>query len=104
LRKQPILNDAPIGDDLLPSERELLISMEQFPSVIQQSGLELNPSLIAIYVYNLAKRFSSFYAEHSIANAESEEKRQLRLRISVTCANIIRSGLGMLGIDVPERM
>jgi len=52
----------------------------------------------------LAKTFNSFYTEHSIAHAESEEKKQLRLYIATMTANVIKSGMQLLGIKVPERM
>jgi arginyl-tRNA synthetase len=72
--------------------------------MLQQACLELNPSVIAIYAFNLAKMFNTFYTGHSVLNAESEEKKQLRLRISEMTANVIRSAMGLLGIKVPERM
>lgn len=90
--------------ELYKLEKELIVLMEQFPIIINQTCAELNPSLIAIYVFNLAKTFSSFYSEHSIANAESEEKKQLRLVISSMTANVISNGMQLLGIEVPERM
>ncbi len=55
-------------------------------NIISDAGDEMNPSLIANYVFNLAKLYNSFYTEHSVANAETDEKKQLRLAISVmTC-------------------
>ncbi len=89
---------------LLPLEKELLVSIEQYGMVLKQSAEELNPSVIAIYAYNLAKTFNSFYAEHSVANAESEEKKQLRLRICGMTAVVLSSSLQLLGMSVPERM
>jgi arginyl-tRNA synthetase len=88
----------------LPLEKELIVALEQYPTIIQQACDEMNPSAIAIYVYNIAKIFSSFYNEHSIANAEMEEKKQLRLHLAAMTANVIKSGMGLLGIEVPERM
>jgi arginyl-tRNA synthetase len=89
---------------LLPLEKELLVSIEQYGMVLKQSAEELNPSVIAIYAYNLAKTFNSFYAEHSVASAESGEKKQLRLRICGMTAIILSSALQLLGMKVPERM
>jgi arginyl-tRNA synthetase len=91
-------------NDLLALEKELHILLEQYPVMLQQACLELNPSVIAIYAFNLAKMFNTFYTGHSVLNAESEEKKQLRLRISEMTANVIRSAMGLLGIKVPERM
>lgn len=89
---------------LLPLEKELLLHLEQYPTAIAQAATENNPSLVANYVYQLAKTFNSFYAEHSISRAESEEKKELRLRIAVITANVIKSGMALLGIAVPEKM
>ncbi|MFT4024250.1 MAG: arginine--tRNA ligase [Flavihumibacter sp.] len=89
---------------LLPLEKELLLTVEQYPAVIAQSAEELNPSILANYIYNLARTFNSFFSAHRINNAESEEKKELRLRIAVMTANVIRSGMALLGIDVPEKM
>lgn len=89
---------------LLPLEKELLVSIEQYPEVLHQAAKELSPSVLANYLFALAKIFNSFYSEHKVANAETEEKRQLRLRLSVSTSNILSSGLKMLGIRAPERM
>ena len=91
-------------DKLLPLERQLIIFLERYSNTISEAGNEMNPSVIANYVFNLAKLYNSFYAEHSVANAESEEKKKLRLQLSVMTANIIKNGLQLLGIKVPERM
>jgi arginyl-tRNA synthetase len=81
-----------------------VISLEQYPTIIEQAVAEHNPSLIAIYVFNIAKSFNTFYTEHSVMNAESEEKKQLRIQLSEMTANVIASGMSLLGIKVPERM
>jgi arginyl-tRNA synthetase len=57
-----------------------------------------------MYLFQLAQMFNSFYAALSISNAESEEKRQLRLKISSLVATILKSGMQLLGINVPEKM
>jgi len=93
-----------VGNSLLKLEKDLVISLEQYPTVIEQAVAEHNPSLIAIYVFNLSKSFNTFYTEHSVMNAESEEKKQLRLKLSEMTANVIASGMNLLGIKVPERM
>lgn len=89
---------------LLKLEKQLAVELEQFPIVINDAATEHDPSKIAIYVFNLAKTFSSFYSEHSIANAETEEKKILRLQLAQFTAGVIKRGMGMLGIRVPERM
>jgi arginyl-tRNA synthetase len=92
------------GNSLLPLEKELILSIEQYSQIIEQAATELNPSVIANYIFHLAKTFNSFYTEHSIANAESDEKKQLRLQIATMTANVIKSSMQLLGIKVPERM
>ena len=100
-----ISNQLPvIGINLLPLEKELILILEQYAAIIEQAATELNPSVIANYVFHLAKTFNSFYTEHSIANAESDEKKQLRLHIATMTANVIKSSMQLLGIQVPERM
>jgi len=88
----------------LPLERNLILMLEQYPIIIRQAADEHNPSVIAIYVFNLAKAFNTFYTELSVLSAESEVKKQLRLRLSEMTANVIKSAMGLLGIRVPERM
>jgi arginyl-tRNA synthetase len=88
----------------LPLEKELLIELENYPTVIEQAGNEHDPSHLANYIYNIAKTYNSFYTEHSVMKAESEEKKQLRLFICELTANVIASGMKLLGINVPERM
>lgn len=90
--------------DILPLEKSLLLSLEQFPVVLQEAAADHDPSKVAIYVFNLAKTFNSFYSEHSISNAASEEKKQLRLQLSQLTAQTLKNGMSVLGIRVPERM
>ena len=82
----------------------MLIDLENYPTVIEQAGHDHDPSHLANYIYNIAKTFNSFYTEHSVMNAEIEEKKQLRLLICELTANVIASGMQLLGIKVPERM
>jgi arginyl-tRNA synthetase len=89
---------------LLSLEKGIIIQLEQFPSIIEEAAIYFDPSKIAVYVFNLAKTFNSFYTEHSIANAESEEKRYLRSMLAQHTANVIKTSMHLLGIKVPERM
>jgi len=104
LRKFEVNGQLSIVNGFLPLEKALVVALEQYPNIIRQACDEMNPSAIAIYVYNIAKTFSSFYTEHSIANAETEEKQQLRLQLAAMTANVIKSGMHLMGIAVPERM
>jgi arginyl-tRNA synthetase len=105
LRKEAI-GEYPEKKDaaLLPLEKQLLITMEKYSLLVRQACAEMNPSLLVNYVYGVAKIFNSFYSEHSVNRAETEEKKQLRLRICVMTANVIQSSMSLLGIKVPERM
>ncbi|HPH23174.1 MAG TPA: arginine--tRNA ligase [Chitinophagaceae bacterium] len=89
---------------LLKLEKEVIKHIELFPATIHEAATEHDPSKIAIYIFNLAQQFNSFYAQHSIANAENEIKKILRLQIATLTAHVIKRGMGMMGIAVPERM
>jgi len=104
LRKETAGGQTPVGGSLLPLERALTITLEKYPSVIEQAGVEMSPSVIAGYAFELAKTFNSFYAEHKIANAETPEKKELRLQLSHLTATVLKSAMALLGIRMPERM
>ena len=91
-------------EKLLPLERELIVFLEKYPQIISAAAEELNPSIIANYAFNLAKLYNSFYVDHSVLNAESKQKKELRLHISTMVANLLKSALQLLGINVPSRM
>ena len=90
--------------NLLKLEKELLLLLEQYPAIVKQAADEYNPSVIAIYAFTVAKTYNGFYTEHSVLNAESEEKKQLRLQLCQLTATVIKNAMGLLGINVPERM
>jgi arginyl-tRNA synthetase len=90
--------------ELLPLEKALAIELSNFPAVINEAAETLDPSKVAIYTFNLAKLFNSFYAELSIANAETAEKKQLRIKLSILIAATLQKGMQALGIEVPEQM
>jgi arginyl-tRNA synthetase len=92
------------ASELLPLEKALAIELSNFPAVINEAAETLDPSKVAIYTFNLAKLFNSFYAELSIANAETDEKKNLRIQLSILTAATLNKGMRALGIDVPEQM
>ena len=104
LRKEVLDETKMLSSALLKAEKAIILIAEQFPAVISEAAKDLDPSKIANYVFNLAKTFNSFYSELSISKAENEEKKQLRLQMAMMTANILKSGMRMLGINVPERM
>lgn len=90
--------------DLLKLEKELIKILEQYPVIIEQAAREHNPSELAIYAFNVSKTLNTFVTEHRVLQAETEEKKQLRLKLSEMTSNVISSSMGLLGISVPERM
>jgi arginyl-tRNA synthetase len=103
LRKETLERKSLTGS-LLPLEKQVLYVLEQFPSVIRDAAHELNPSVIANYLFLLSKTYNSFYTEHSVSNAETAEKKNLRLHLSVMTSGVLKTGMQLLGINVPERM
>lgn len=85
-------------------EANLIQALANFPVVIRQAGAEYSPALIANYVYDLVKSYNSFYHDFSILKEENESVRAFRLVLSQTIAKVIKLGMSLLGIDVPERM
>jgi arginyl-tRNA synthetase len=105
LREEKAAADSfPASAPLLSLEKQLIVTLEQYASILEQAAMEHNPSLLAIYAFNVAQLFNSFYAKHKVLKAETEEKKQLRLRLSELTANVIASAMALLGIRVPERM
>ena len=85
-------------------EVELIQKMNEFTAVVEQAGSDYSPSGIANYCYELTKLFNQFYHDYSILNEPDEQKRFVRLMIARNVAKILKNGMGMLGIEVPERM
>ncbi|MFN4313363.1 MAG: arginine--tRNA ligase [Chitinophagaceae bacterium] len=104
LRKESPSAAAQAFDELLPREKEMIVLLEQLDTILEQALQEHNPSLLASYAFLLAKTYNSFYAEHPVMKAETEEKKQLRLRICALTATTIKTTMGLMGIEVPERM
>jgi arginyl-tRNA synthetase len=109
-RIKSILRKASVGQSLTnygtleKQEKDLILLAETYDQVIKQAAAALDPSTIANYLFQLAQNFNSFYAAFSIVNAETVEKRELRLRLASIVATILDSGMKMLGIQVPEKM
>jgi len=92
--------------NLVISEKEsyLIQLATEFPGVIRQAGEEFSPALIANFIYDLVKEYNQFYHDFTILKEENENLKQFRLVLSESIAKIIKTGMGLLGIDVPERM
>ena len=89
---------------LLAPEKNLLVHLEQYPNVLDAAATELNPSELCNYSFQLAQYFNAFYADLSIAKAENEEKKQLRLMLIIMTASVLRHAMSLLGIRLPEKM
>jgi arginyl-tRNA synthetase len=88
------------------SEKELslLKLVYIFPEIIEEAAKELNPAVLANYLYDMAKEFNQFYHDHSILNAEDTDMRDFRLNLAFSSGTVIKNGMFLLGIEVPERM
>ncbi len=89
---------------LSDTEANLIQFVASFPSVVEQAGKEYSPALIANYIYDLVKQYNSFYHDFSILKEENEALRNFRLLLSKKIAAVVKTGMGLLGIEVPERM
>lgn len=89
---------------LTGAEKKLMITLEQYPTMVTTAAEEYNPSLLCNYAFQVAQEFNSFYSDHSIAKAENEEKKQLRLMLIVMVAQVLRHSMNLLGINLPEKM
>ncbi len=85
-------------------EKELIKSISLFPGVVAEAGEMYSPALIANYVYDLVKEYNQFYHDHSILAENDEAVRNFRLVLSETVAKIVKLGMSLMGISVPERM
>ena len=90
--------------DISEKERYLIQLLSEFPAVVKQSGEEFSPALIANYEYELVKEYNQFYHDFSILREENQEIKQFRLVLSESVAKVIKTGMNLLGIEVPERM
>ncbi len=107
MRKADITNqlpDFPLSIDLQPKEQELIQQFGHFPNVVAEAGKVMNPGIVANYLFDLVKTFNQFYHDHSVLNEMDEEVRNLRLNLAWQSGQIIKNGMWLLGIDVPERM
>lgn len=89
------------GFNLEKEERELIKKIEQFPDIVKEAGAGYSPAIIANYIYDLVKIYNQFYQSIQIFGTEKED---LRIGLSHKCGEVIKSGMKLLGIDVPERM
>lgn len=94
----------PLEVELSEKEEGLIQMVADFATVLRQAGEDYSPSGIANYVYDLVKEYNQFYHDFSILREENEELKIFRLALSQNIAKVIRLGMGLLGIEVPDRM
>ncbi len=90
--------------DFQAPEKELLKALHEFPAVIQTAANEYDPSHLANYCYNLAKSYHRFWHDLSVFNAETPAAKAFRLQLSRGVGQVLESGMGLLGIEMPGRM
>ena len=93
-------DDAPLNE----KEKALIQKLNDFSVAVAQAGVDYSPSGIANYCYELTKEFNQFYHDYSILNADTEAERITRLMLAKNVAKVIKNGMALLGIEVPERM
>ena len=100
------ISDSTFGSNATLNEKEieLVQKMNSFAAAVEQAGKDYSPSGIANYCYELTKEFNQWYHDYSVLNAEDEQTKLTRLVLAKNVAKIIRNGMALLGIEVPERM
>ena len=90
--------------EISTKEEAVVQHLSDFASVVRQAGEEFAPNAIANYCYELAKEYNQFYHDYKVLGETDENKRQFRLVLSRNVAKVLRLGMGLLGIEMPERM
>jgi arginyl-tRNA synthetase len=85
-------------------EKALIRYLHEFPHVIHEAAAQFSPSLLANYLFALAKEYNQFYQGLSVLNAQAEEEKQFRLQLSGFTVSVLNRGLKLLGIIAPDRM
>ena len=94
----------PTTAELSDKEIALIQHLNDFAQTVRQAGSDYNPSCIANYCYDLVKEYNQFYHDFSVLKEENKAKQVVRLALSEAVSKVVRNGLGLLGIEVPERM
>ena len=94
----------PSGVALSTKEEEIIQQLADFAAVVRAAGEDFSPSAIANYCYDLVKNYNQFYHEFQILREENADVRAFRLVLSQNVAKVVRLGMGLLGIEMPERM
>ena len=89
---------------LKEKEIQLIQLLGNYPEVVREAGTEFSPAVIANYTYDLVKEYNQFYHDYTILGETDEAVKQMRITLSANVAKVIKSAMGLLGIEVPERM
>lgn len=92
------------GLNLSVKEENLIQLVGEYAAVVKQAGDDYNPALIANYIYDLAKEFNQFYHDYSILKEDDADLKVFRLMLAANVGKVVKSGMSLLGIDVPDRM
>ena len=92
------------GDPVNEKEVEIISKLNDFGQVVADAGSNYNPAGICNYCYELTKDFNQFYHDYSILSADTEAEKRVRLMLAKNVAKVIKNGMELLGIEVPERM
>jgi arginyl-tRNA synthetase len=104
IRKGESIEKASGSGEMNEKEIALVRMMYEYPEVLKEASRTLNPSLVANFLFELAKEFNQFYHDHSILGADSPDQVSLRLLLVEAIGRIINNGMELLGIEMPERM
>ena len=90
--------------ELSDTERALLMKLHDFPVIIEEAAKSYDPSVVASYCYDLVREYASFYQSNPILKEPDEHRRAFRVALSARMGDILQSGMGLLGIEMPDRM
>lgn len=99
-----VVEEADVHLAISDKEQDLIKSISRLPAVVKEAGDNYSPALLANYSYDLAKEFNQFYHDFSILKEENADLRNFRLLLAKECSEAIKNAMGMLGIEMPERM
>lgn len=94
----------PVNYIMNEKERDLVILLSEYPATVQLAAANYSPAIIANYCYNLVKEYNQFYHDYSVLKAETEDAVKFRVLLSLNVGKVVKLGMSLLGIDVPEKM
>jgi arginyl-tRNA synthetase len=103
-REQVDLSHTHAYEGIQPQEKELLVALQDYPNIVELAAREYDPSQIANYCYALARSYHRFWHDLSIFNADTAGAKAFRLSLSKATGQVLKSGMNLLGIEMPTRM